>query len=111
MRDYLKYRGKCREYCKEAVKKDPTLRMVRGFYHDPLWGKQQHWWTVRPDGSIYDPTAKQFPSMGNGEYEEFDGMVECSECGKKIPESEAHFHGKYPLCSRICLYRFKWLAK
>jgi hypothetical protein len=105
---YAKYRGKCKPMCEEAIAADPTLRLVRGHYFEPLWGtNEQHWWTVRPDGTIYDPTRLQFPSGGIPElYEEFDGMVECSECGKVKPEAEMTFESRYAFCSYECHGRF-----
>lgn len=57
-------RGRCRELAEAAAFTDPNLTVVRGHYDCPFWGMQPHWWTVRPDGSIYDPTAAQFPSSG-----------------------------------------------
>lgn len=60
--DYLKYRGKCKEFCEAAIAKDSALALVRGHYFDFQWGEQPHWWTVRTDGTIYDPTKDQFPS-------------------------------------------------
>lgn len=101
--DYTKYRGKCKEMAKEAVSLDPSLKLVRGFYHCPLWGKQQHWWTVRQNGDIYDPSCRQFPTKGAGAfYEEFDGMIECDYCGEKVPENRARFDGSYVYCGYDC---------
>ena len=40
--DYLTYHGRCKELAEEAVTADPTLRLVRGHYHCPIWGKQAH---------------------------------------------------------------------
>lgn len=101
--NYLKYRGKCKEYVDAAIVADSTLRAVRGYYHCPIWGKQQHWWCKRPDGSIFDPTAKQFPSGGIKEfYEEFNGIIHCSQCGKEMKEDEAHFESNYCFCSGAC---------
>lgn len=100
--NYSKYRGKCKEMCEEAIKEDVSLRIVRGYYIDRDWGSQQHWWCIRPDGTVYDPTAKQFPSKGLGEYIPFDGMVTCETCGKVLPEEEAQFASNYALCSSIC---------
>lgn len=101
--DYSKYRGKCKEMCEEAIRDNPELTIVRGHYFCPIWNSdEQHWWTVRLDGSIYDPTAKQFPSKGAGIYTEFDGIVTCEECGKTLPEEQAKFQGKYPVCSTKC---------
>lgn len=82
-------RGKCQEYAAVAVAADPTLTLVRGWYCDPVWGREEHWWTTRPDGSIYDPTAAQFP-MGGVEdwYEEFTGLYPCEECGAETLEAD-----------------------
>lgn len=100
--DYSKYRGKCRQLSEDAVRADPTLTLVRGFYHDPIWGKQQHWWTTKLDGTIYDPTKLQFPSKGIGEYEPFDGMCECELCGKQVKEENAYFMGRHVYCTGQC---------
>lgn len=105
--DYLKFRGKCKEFCEQALLEDPTLTMVRGHYYCPIWNTDEaHWWTVRPDGTIYDPTKAQFASRGLGIYTPFNGMVSCSECGKEIPEEEASFESNYTFCSNRCHSRF-----
>ena len=110
--NYQNYRGKCKEYCEELVAEDPELRMVRGFYNCPIWGKEQHWWCEYPDGRIIDPTVKQFPSwqlaLQNPQmiYEEFDGICTCDECGKKIREEDARFDSRYVFCSSTCNMRF-----
>lgn len=108
--DYLEYRGRCKELSEQAVAADPSLRLVRGYYHCPIWGKQAHWWTAREDGTINDPSARQFPSKGCGEYEEFDGMIECEQCGKKVPEDKAHYYGNYAFCSETCICRCVGIA-
>jgi hypothetical protein len=104
--DYLRYRGKCREMSEALVAADPTLTLVRGHYHDLLWGEQPHWWTKKPDGTIVDPTKDQFPSKGNGTYIEFDGTIECSNCGKEMKEEDADIEGNYAFCSYECHGRF-----
>lgn len=105
--DYKKFRGKCKELCEEAVASDPTLTMIRGHYYCPIWNTSDpHWWCVRPDGTIHDPSARQFPSKGHGEYEPFNGMVSCAECGKEMEEAHASFHGNYAFCSTPCAMRF-----
>lgn len=105
--DYTLYRGKCKEMSEAAVAADPTLTLVRGHYYCPVWGKQAHWWTVRADGSILDPTALQFPSEGHGTYVPFDGAVECAECGKEMREADVeHADSRYVLCSYACHGRF-----
>lgn len=100
--DYRKYRGKCKEFAEAAVAADPSLRLVRGHYYCPHWGEQPHWWTVRADGSIYDPTAAQFPSKGTGAYIEFNGVIACEYCGKEVPESEAYLVEHHAYCSSKC---------
>lgn len=105
--NYQKYRGKCKEFSEAACKNDPTLTLVRGHYFCPLWGTNEpHWWTQKPDGTIYDPTKDQFPSKGMGIYTPFDGMMECSECGKRIKEEDADIEGNYAFCSYQCHMRF-----
>lgn len=104
--DYLRCRGKCKEMSEAAVAADPTLTLVRGHYFCPAWGMQPHWWTVRPDGTVYDPTALQFPSKGAGIYVPFNGMVSCAECGKELLEEEADIEGNYAFCSYTCHGRF-----
>lgn len=105
--DYQKYRGKCREMSEAACAADPSLRLVRGHYFCPIWNtEEQHWWTVRPDGQIFDPTKDQFPSKGMGIYTEFNGVVECAECGKEVLEKDARIDGRYTFCSTRCNMRF-----
>lgn len=106
MSDYKQFRGRCKELSEAAVLQDPTLKLVRGYYYCNVYGKQAHWWCVRPDGTIVDPTAKQFPSNGTGVYEPFDGIVECAECGKEMKEAEARLEGRYAFCSLRCNMKF-----
>jgi len=106
--DYLRYRGKCKEYVDKLVSTDNSLRAVRGHYHCPFWGEQPHWWAVDGHGKIIDPTSAQFPSKGGGEYVEFNGKVSCSECGKQMNETdpEVRFESNYCFCSTKCNMRF-----
>lgn len=105
--DAYELRGKCKEMAEAAVLSDPTLTLVRGHYYCPTWGKQQHWWTIRSDGSVFDPTAAQFPSLGMGEYEPFNGMCACAECGTEIPEAEVQYaESRFVFCSYTCHGRF-----
>jgi len=78
-------RGKCKKYAEAAVAADPALTLVRGWYVDPIWGREEHWWTTRPDGTIYDPTSAQFPMGGVTEwYEPFTGTYPCMGCGVDV---------------------------
>lgn len=105
--NYLKYRGKCKEMSEAACAADPSLRLVRGHYYCPIWhSNEQHWWCEKPDGTIVDPTKLQFPSEGKGFYTEFDGIIQCAECGKEVKEEDARIDGNYAFCSSACNARF-----
>lgn len=106
--DYMRYRGKCKEMAETLCKEDSSLTLVRGWYHEPYWKeKQAHWWCRKPDGTIVDPTRLQFPSGGIPDfYEEFDGNIECSNCGKLGTEDTMHFESRYAFCSYECHGRF-----
>ncbi len=106
MTDYRQFRGKCKELAEAAVAHDPSLKLVRGHYHCPFWGEQPHWWCEASDGKVVDPSARQFPSKGFGDYVPFNGMVACAECGKGMREEEARFESNYAFCSTRCLLRF-----
>lgn len=106
--NYLKFRGKCKEMCDALCAEDPTLIQVRGYYMEWLWSepKQAHWWCVKPDGTIVDPTKLQFPSAGFSEYIPFDGTFECDNCGKTVKEEDTTHYGNYSFCSGECVCRF-----
>lgn len=109
--DYSKYRGRCREMAEAAVRADPTLILVRGRYICPIWNEQNHWWTIRSDGTIFDPTKDQFPSKGIGEYVPFNGIVNCSQCGREGEEKEFSYEGNYAFCSDTCHMLFVGLGE
>jgi hypothetical protein len=101
--DYKNYRGKCKTECEKLIKEDDTLSLVRGWYLCPFWGEQTHWWCKDSNGNIIDPTVKQFPSKGMGEYIEYIGIVNCSECGKELEEEKAMIMDNgYVFCSYEC---------
>jgi hypothetical protein len=105
--DYMRFRGRCKELSEAAVRDDPTLTLVRGYYSCPIWNRvEQHWWTVRPDGTIHDPSARQFPSAGMGDYTPFNGMVACSNCGVEKPEDKMRYEGRYAFCCYACHGQF-----
>lgn len=102
--NYTKYRGKCKEFCEEAIKNDPTLTLVRGHYHCPVWNtREPHWWCVRNDGAIFDPTCLQFPSEGSGFYEPYNGMITCEVCDKEVKEEDGCIYHNHTYCSEKCL--------
>lgn len=103
MSNYLEFRGKCKELSEALIKEDPTLRLVRGYYHCPVWGKQAHWWCCDQNGKILDPSVKQFPTQGAiATYEEYDGNIECEYCNKVVPEEEAYWVEHHAYCSGEC---------
>ena len=105
--DYLRYRGRCLELSERACLDDPTLTLVRGHYYCPIWNTEEpHWWCIRADGTIFDPSCKQFPSKGLGVYTLFNGMCTCANCGKQVPETEADIEGNYAFCSYRCHSQF-----
>lgn len=97
-------RGKCKELSEKAVREDPTLTLVRGFYYEPMWSREEeHWWCKRVDGTVVDPTAKQFPSGGIPEfYREFTGLFECSQCGNEHQQDTMIHQGRFHFCSDRC---------
>lgn len=104
--DYIRYRGKCKEYCEYLIKHVPDLILVRGYYICPLSGnKEEHWWCKTFEGEIIDPTKYQFESFGIGDYEEFSGNFSCEECGKTVSEDESINMGNYIVCSTKCACR------
>ena len=100
--DYEEYRGKCKEMCEALIAEEPLLTLVRGWYHCPIWGKQEHWWCKDVFGQIIDPTKRQFPSKGMGDYEEYNGIVDCEFCGKRVGEDQAYFVDQHVYCSYRC---------
>lgn len=108
--DYRTYRGKCKEMSEAAVANDPTLRLVRGHVFVVQWNSTEaHWWCERADGTIFDPSVLQFPSAPHSSlYEEFDGRIECCNCGKEGTEDEfvSLGAGDYMACSVRCARSF-----
>ena len=81
--------GLCASASKELAAAFPTLRIVRGHVSGVLIGRRGHWWCEDPDGTIYDPTRRQFP--GPMDYEEWQPGTEvrvgrCMNCGDDIYE-------------------------
>lgn len=103
--NYMKYRGKCKEMSEALVAEDPSLRLAKGFYYAAGWGPQGHWWCVKPDGTIVDPTKLQFPCEGRGHYEEIDEntVTQCAACDNAVTEKTAHYaHANELYCSYEC---------
>lgn len=107
--DFRQFGGRCHELASAAAAADPTLRLVRGHYYCPVWGERAHWWCVKPDDTIVDPSVLQFPTAGFGAtYVEFDGNVDCDQCGKTLKEEDATIadNGHYAFCNSLCYGRF-----
>lgn len=104
--DYMTFRGNCKELAERACAEDSTLRLVRGYYHCPMWGQQAHWWAAKPDGTVIDPTVRQFPTAGAAAtYEEYDGTIECEHCSKVVHEDDAYRVDHHAYCSDQCYAR------
>lgn len=50
----------CESYSIMMHDKFPELKLVRGFYNEPVNVKTPHWWLKDKDGNIVDPTFDQF---------------------------------------------------
>jgi hypothetical protein len=92
--------GACAEATLAMLGAFPDLKRVRGHYYCPAWGQREHWWLVTADGTIIDPTAHQFPSLGAGLYVPWDeDRVEptgiCANCGDYV-------FGGGTCCSQAC---------
>lgn len=62
----------CYKVTREMLRAFPELWRVHGYYYCWILGKRKHWWLT--DGNVViDPTASQFPSKGEGRYEECHG--------------------------------------
>lgn len=105
MSDYIKYRGKCKEMSEQYIKEHPGCILTKGWYYCPYIGAQQHWWVKDSDGNIIDPTKNQFPSKGNGIYEEYNGTMPCECCGKLVKEEDIYFVEHHTYCSETCYAR------
>lgn len=103
--DYEKYRGKCKEMSEELARQNLGFEVVKGWYTCPIWGRQEHWWCKDSSGRIHDETKNQFPSKGIGEYEEYQGICICEECGKEVAEKDVIPMGRYATCSDLCARR------
>jgi hypothetical protein len=96
-------RGKCKVLSELAVSADSSLKLVKGWYDCPFWGRQEHWWAIRANGEVVDPTKDQFPSGGEGEYVPFSGFYYCKQCGEEVLEENVVPYGHHVFCSDTCI--------
>lgn len=93
--------GKCEKVTQEMREVFPELVQKYGQYHCYVWGPRWHWWLVTQEGDIIDPTARQFPSIGYGRYEEKQPHElpygRCRNCGE-----EYYTDFSYDFCSQQC---------
>jgi len=92
--------GCCRKVTKAMAAVFPELTRVRGHYYCLYWGERAHWWLYDPDGDVIDPTAMQFPSKGEGHYEQWDESQPeptgiCPQCGE-------YAYDGMTCCSNVC---------
>lgn len=92
--------NKCFQFCKKMNKDFPELVMRRGYVYshqnldnnDPRYPKQYtHFWLETEDGSIVDPTIKQFSLLGELHYVNvgklpYQGI--CNGCGQLLFSEE-----------------------
>lgn len=95
--------GECHEVSHAMAAVFTELTVKKGFYHCHSWGRRTHWWLVDEDGQIVDPTARQFPSAGRGDYQAIsdDELPElvptgrCMDCGDDVYKGAT-------FCNRSC---------
>ncbi len=97
--------GRCADATEAMKAAFPELTRVRGYYLDAAWGSREHWWLTAPDGSIVDPTAEQFPTLGKGHYEPWDETQkeptgQCMDCGEYCYDGNTFCS---PACERSTL--------
>lgn len=102
--DYARSAGECAQACKAMKEAFPELEVTNGFvtvldYPEP----RQHWWCKTANGTIVDPTKKQYPFILD--YEEIDEahparnypQARCHQCGEhyyETPELNGTMHTK-----------------
>lgn len=91
-------RNRCQDLATE-LSRQTGHRLVCGYYIDPEWGQEEHWWCEDQQGNRIDPTAAQFPSNGTGTYIEVP-PPSCEQCGNDVPFEMLRDVG--PVCSGRC---------
>lgn len=103
---YEQYYGQCQKACGAMVLVFPELTIRKG-YASTEWGERGHWWLTTADGTIIDPTAKQFPSIF-GYREWVPGSLvligKCCNCGDEIWEAVQSLDNikRKEICSVAC---------
>jgi hypothetical protein len=97
--------GQCDAATRAMAAAFPELTRVRGHYYCFVWGERTHWWLVAPDGTIVDPTAVQFPSVGRGVYEPWTEGAD--EPTGKCPNCGGYVYGGGTVCSDECARQYE----
>lgn len=103
--DHQSAYGKCNEATIQMQHIFPELKRIRGHYYCAIWGERQHWWLIDSEDQIIDPTARQFPTLGRGVYQEFDERQPeptgiCPNCGEYCYNSQT-------CCSDKCFDEYR----
>jgi hypothetical protein len=96
--------GKCYEATTAMVSAFPELRRVRGQVITVLWGERDHWWCVAPNGSVVDPTKRQFPAVLR--YMPWDESKGEPPQRRKCPDCGDEHHGEDDFCDDSCRRRY-----
>jgi hypothetical protein len=89
--------GKCHPISTSMVATFPELTQVYGIYFCAIWGPRHHFWCIDSNSQIIDPTARQFPSKGNGIYR--INYIEDLDAWSKLLER----HIQRKTCANNCL--------
>jgi hypothetical protein len=76
--NYELYRGKCKEMSEALCANDTSLTLVRGFYHDPFYGKD---WNVSPV-LAYKRTWELINGQGSWDSNPFCWVIEFKVISK-----------------------------
>lgn len=99
--------GLCADATRRMVVAFPELKRVAGTAYSAM-RTTEHWWCVAPDGTVVDPTARQFSGCGVVEYVPWKPGDEvrvgrCMNCGEDIYERVESLQGsRREICGETC---------
>jgi hypothetical protein len=105
------YWRKCESVTLRMKEAFPELIRVRGHYHDIWFGPIPHWWLKTEDGTIIDPTCRQFSEVQSWDmsghhslYAEVDDenlpTGKCPNCGE-------YSYNRMFCCSENCYSEYR----